>query len=144
MRTNQTLDEARKYLLYVSDALHAVAKAYSTDKHDREVLEKYATDLFDYSTGLEQLKLNITSREQSKKKLEMVAELESTYQSYKSINVKAQENLHIVKARLKQAIEAGIEKEIEEAKQRVEYYTKRHTTALYNEMVAKRDLELGA
>src|ERR1035437_1426086 len=143
MRTNQTLDEARKYLLYVSDALHAVAKAYSTDKHDREVLEKYATDLFDYSTGLEQLKLNITSREQSKKKLEMVADLESTYQSYKSINVKAQENLHIVKARLKQAIEAGIEKEIEEAKQRVEYYKERSFSSYRNFLGYTKSLGCG-
>src|SRR5665213_3996609 len=95
MKINQTLTEARKYLLYISDALHATAQAYSTDKEDRTILEKYASDLFEYSNGLEQMKNNIVAKEQSKKKMQIVAELESTYETKKRITAKAANNLPV-------------------------------------------------
>lgn len=144
MKTNQTLDEARKYLLYVSDALNSVAQAYSTDREDRTVLQKFAADLFEYSNGLEQLKTNIIAKEQTKKKVQIVAELESTYENQKRITIKATTNLRIIKAVLEKAKKSGVEKDIEEAKRRVAYYIQQHTLATQLEMNAKRDLEQGA
>ena len=144
MKPNQTLDEARKYLLYVSDALHAVAASHSVDRQEREIIEKYATDIFEYSNGLEKMKNHIISKEQSKKKLQVVAELEDIYAAHKKVAAKARENLRIVKARLKQAEEAGVLKDIEEAKVRVEYYSKQNLIAGQNELMAKRQLEQGA
>jgi predicted transcriptional regulator len=144
MKIHQTLDEARKYLLYVSDALNSVAQAYSTDKEDRTVLEKIASDIFDYSNGLDQLKNNIVSKEQTKRKLEVTADLESAYENQKRISAKATSNLRIIKAVLEKAKKSGIEKDIEEAKKRVAYYTQQHALATQLEMNAKRDLERGA
>lgn len=144
MKTNQTLEEARKYLLYISDALHATAQAYSTDEEDRPILEKYASDIFEYSNGLEQLRNNIIAKEQSRKKMQVVAELESTYETKKRNTTKAANNLRIIKAVLETAKKAGVEKDIEEAKRRLAYYTQEHTVATQLEMNAKRDLEQGA
>lgn len=144
MRTNQTLDEARKYLLYVSDALQAVADSYAPDKQDRELLKKYASDLFDYSTNLELIKNNIISKDQAKRKLQVVAELEYTYDMHKNATAKARKDLHIVQSFLKKAQAEGNERDIEEAKQRVEYYAKRAFVAGQDEAIAKRDLEQGA
>jgi|SRR5579872_1369523 len=144
MKTHQTLDEARKYLLYVSEALHSVAQAYSTDKADRTTLEKFAADLYEYSNGLDQLKTNIVAKEQTKKKLEIVAELESTYQNRKKITANAATNVRIIKSVLEKAKKSGIEKDIEEAKRRVVYYNQQYDLALQLEAKAKKDFELGA
>lgn len=144
MKTHQTLDEARKYLLYVSDALHSVAQAYSTAKEDRSVLEKFASDIFDYSQGLDQLKTNIIAKEQTKKKLEIVAELEYTYQNRKKVTANAATNVRIIKSVLEKAKKLGIEKDIEEAKRRVVYYNQQYDLAMQLEAKAKKDLELGA
>jgi hypothetical protein len=141
MRNNQTLEEARKYLLYVSDALNSVAQAYSTDKEDRTVLQKFAADLFEYSNGLEQLKNNIIAKEQTKRKIQLSTDLESTYENQKRITAKTTNNLRIIKAVLEKAKKSGVEKDIEEAKRRVAYYTQQHTMATQLEMNAKRDLE---
>lgn len=143
MNKNQTLDEARKYLLYVSDALHSVAQAYSTAKEDRSVLEKFASDIFDYSQGLDQLKTNIIAKEQTKKKLEIVAELESTYQNRKKVTANAAINVRIIKSVLEKAKKSGIEKDIEEAKRRVIYYNQQYDLAMQLEAKAKKDLERG-
>ena len=144
MKANQTIDEARKYLLYVSDALHAVAESYSVDKEDRITLDKFAADLFQYSNGLEQLKNGMVSKEQLKKKAALTAELESIYEGHKRVAVKAKTNLNIVKAMLKKAEEAKIAADIEEAKKRVKYYTEQNNIAVQNELIAKREFEKGA
>lgn len=144
MRNNQTLEEARKYLLYVADALHATAQSYSTDREDREVLNKFASDLFEYSNGLEQLKNNIIAKEQIKRKVQITAELEDAYEAQKKITAKAVNNLRIVKSILEKAKKSGVEKDIEEAKRRVDYYTKQHTLAGQLELNAKRAFEQGA
>lgn len=144
MKTYHTLEEARKYLLYISDALNATAQSYSTDKEDRTVLEKIASDLFEYSNGLEQLKQNIVAKEENKRKLEIVADLESTYENQKRITAKATNNLRVIKAVLEKAKKSGVEADIEEAKRRLAYYTQQHDLALQLEANAKRDLERGA
>jgi len=144
MKPNQTLNEARKYLLYVSDALHAVAQSHLVDREARSILDKYAADIFEYSNGLEKLGNHITAKEQTQKKLQVVAELQDIYEARKRNTIKARENLRIVKARLKQAEETGIEKDIEEAKQRVAYYSKQNIIAQQNELTAKREFEQGA
>lgn len=144
MKANQTIDEARKYLLYVSDALHAVAETHSIDREDREVLNKFSSDLFEYSNGLEQLRNNIIAREQTKRKVQITAELEETYEYQKRITKKAANNVRIVKAGLENARKSGLEKDIEEAKRRVEYYVKQHMIAGQLELNAKRAFEQGA
>ena len=144
MKPNQTINEARKYLLYVSDALHAIAQSHSVGKEERSILDKYAADIYEYSTGLEKLGNYIISKEQTKKKIQIVAELEDTYEARKRTTVKARENLCIVKGRLKLAEESKNEADIEEFKKRVAYYTTQHTAASYNELIAKREFEQGA
>jgi hypothetical protein len=67
MRHNKTLDEARKYLLYVSDALNGVAGSYSIGKKERDIVAKYAADLYDYAKGLERLNDSISARQQEEK-----------------------------------------------------------------------------
>ncbi|MGH7974742.1 MAG: hypothetical protein ACREBR_04405 [bacterium] len=144
MRNTQTLDEARKYLLYVSDALHAMASSYSFDKEERAVLAKYASDIFDYSKGLEQLKSSVVAKDQAAKKLQIIAELESTYDVRKRASVKAHENVRIVTARLKQVEKEGNKAEIEEWKRRLAHYKNQNLIAQQNEFVAKREFEQGA
>jgi hypothetical protein len=144
MRSDKALDEARKYLLYVADALHSVAQSYSVEKQDKEVLQKFADDLFGYSKGLEQVKNRMLYGEQQKKKIAVTAELEGIYESQKRITEKAHSNLRIIKAVLKKAVEAGVERDIEETKARVAYYTKQNFIAEQLELKAKRDFEQGA
>lgn len=144
MKTNQTIDEARKYLLYVSDALQAIASSYSTDKEDRNILNKFSSDLFEYSNGLEQLKNKITAKEQVKKKIQIVAELEYVYDTQKRNTEKVRTNLRTVKALLKNAEKSGNDIDIKEAKNRVAYYSNQYNIAEQNELKAKTDLERGA
>jgi len=66
MKPISTLDEARKYLIYVTEALYSVSKLHSLDKQERMVLEKYSEDLFQYADGLEQVKNIIAAKEQKK------------------------------------------------------------------------------
>lgn len=143
MKTNQTLDEASKYLLYISDALHGLAQGYSTDKQDRIALEKIVADLFDYSNGLQQLKTNIISREDTKRKVQIVADLQTTYEYQKRITAKATNNLRIIKAVLEKAKESGVKADIDEAKRRLAFYTQQHALAIQLELSAKNDLERG-
>lgn len=144
MKNNQALDEARKYLLYVSDALQAIASSYSTDKEDRTILNKFSSDLFEYSNGLEQLKNRITSKEQTKKKAQIVDALGFSYDEYKRVTAKVATNLRTVKALLKNAEKTGIEADIREAKNRVAYYSNQYTIAEQNELKAKKEFEQGA
>jgi hypothetical protein len=65
MKHNQTLDEARKYLLYISDALNGVSQSYSINKKERAIAAKYAADLYDYAKGLEQLNISISAKQQA-------------------------------------------------------------------------------
>jgi len=143
MKPHQTLDEARKYLLCISDALHGLAQAYSTDKEDRTTLEKFAADLFEYSNGLEQLKINITAKEQAKRKIQAATELQTTYESQKRITAKATNNLRIIKAVLEKAKESKVKADIDEAKRRLAFYTQQHALAVQLETNAKRELERG-
>lgn len=143
MKPNQTLDEARKYLLVISDALHGLAQGYSTDKQDRILLEKFAADLYEYSNGIEQLKLNIVAKEQAKKKVEAAAELETVYEAQKRITAKATNNLRIIKAVLEKAEESKVKADIDEAKRRLAFYTQQHALAVQLEKNAKKDLERG-
>jgi len=144
MKNNQALDEARKYLLYVSDALQAIASSYSTDKEDRTILNKFSSDLFEYSNGLEQLRNQITAKEQAKKKIKIVAELEYAYESQKRHTEKVRTDLRTVKALLKNAEKIGVEADIKEAKNRVVYYTNQFSIAEQNELKAKKEFEQGA
>ncbi len=143
MKSNQILDEARKYLLYVSDALSAVAKTYSTDRHDRQVLAQYAEELVSYADNLQRISNNVVTTNKEKQKQQVVAELEYVYTVRKNAAVKAKKDVEVVKSILKKAQVAGVEKDIEEAKLRVEYYIKRANVAQQNEIVAKREFEQG-
>ena len=143
MKPNQTLDEAHKYLLIISDALHGLAQAHSVDKQDRITLEKFATDLFEYSNGIEQLKLHITAKEEAKRKIQVAADLRFTYEEQKRITAKATNNLRIIKAVLAKAEESKIKADIDEAKRRLAFYTQQHALALQLEKNAKSDLERG-
>lgn len=144
MKPNQILDEARKYLFYVSDALTGASQSHSIGRKEREVVAKYAADMLEYAKGLEQLKLHIVSQEQEQKRIQVKAELEARHIEHKKVLTRAEQNLRIVKARLAEIKKAGSEKEIKEAETRVEYYTKQHAIAKQNEFIAKRDFEQGA
>jgi hypothetical protein len=144
MRSDKTLDEARKYLLYVADALQSVAQSYSIEKQDKEVLQKFADDLFGYSKGLEQLKNRMVYGEQQKKKVAVTAELEGIYESQKRNTEKARNNLRIIRAVWKKAVDSGVERDIEEARARMLYYKKQNFIAEQLELKAKRDFEQGA
>jgi hypothetical protein len=144
MKPNQTLDEASKYLLYISDALQGLAQGYSTDKQDRAALEKMAADLYDYANGLKQLKASIVSKEETKRKVQVVAELETVYEQKKRGTENATKNLHTIKAVLDRAKKSGIQTDIDEAKRRLAYYTQQYSLATQSELAAKRDLEQGA
>ncbi len=142
MRTNQILDEARKYLYYVSDALNGAAQSHSIGRKEREIVAKYAADMIEYAKGLEQLKNHITSQEQ--KRIQIKADLEVRHEAHKKVLTQAVQNLRIVKSRLSEIKKSGTDKEIEEAKARLDYYTKQHLIARQNEFIAKRDFEQGA
>jgi len=144
MKPNQTLDEASKYLLYISDALQGLAQSYSTDKQDRAALEKIAADLYDYSKGIQQLKTNIISKEDTKRKIQVVAELQSVYEQKKRIRENAAKNLRTIQSVLDKVKDSGIQTDIEEAKRRLAYYTNEHSLAVQLEFNAKKDLERGA
>lgn len=144
MRPNQILDEARKYLFYVSDALTGASQSHSLDKKDRDLVAKYAADMREYAKGLEQLKNHIVSKEQEQKRIQIKADLKLRHEEHQRVLTKAEQNLRIVKNRLAELKKSGSEKDIEEAKTRVEYYTKQHLIAKQNEFIAKNDAERGA
>ncbi len=144
MKPNQILDEARKYLFYISEALNGVSQSHAIDKKEREIVAKYAADMIEYAKGLDQLKQHITAREQEERRIQIKADLEVRHQEHKKVLVRAEQNLRIVKNRLIEIKKSGTEKEIEEAKARVDYYTKQHLIAKQNEFIAKRDFEQGA
>lgn len=144
MKTNQILDEARKYLFYVSDALNGASQSNSIGRKERELVAKYAADMIEYAKGLEQLKNHIVSQEQAQKRIQIQADLEVRHQEYKKVLIRAEQNLNIVKNRLTEIKKSGSEKEIAEAKTRVEYYIKQHSIAKQNEFIAKSDVERGA
>jgi len=68
MKAIKTLDEAHKYLLYVADALYNVGSSFHIDKQDRVILEKCANDLAEYAKGIEQVKNNMVTKEEMRKK----------------------------------------------------------------------------
>ena len=144
MRTNQILDEARKYLYYVSDALNGAAQSHSIGRKEREIVAKYAADMIEYAKGLEQLKNHITSQEHEQKRIQIKADLGIRHEAHKKVLTQAGQNLRIVRSRLAEIKKSGTDKEIEEAKARVDYYTKQHLIAVQNESIAKRDFEQGA
>jgi len=144
MRTPQTLDEARKYILYVSDALQAMASSHSLDRQERDIVGTYAAGLLEYARGLEKIKTRVVAKERDKTKLQVVAELESNYEKHKKIAKTAHQNLHIVKAQLKQAEKLMVEIDINEAKCRVAYYAKQNDIATHNESMTKREFEQGS
>ena len=144
MKPNQIIDEARKYLFYVSEALNGASQSHSIGKKEREVVAKYAADMIEYAKGLEQLKIHITAQEQEQKRIQVKADLEVRHEEHKKVLARAEQNLKIVKSRLTEIKKSGSEKEIEEAQARVEYYTKQHLVAKQNESIAKNDFELGA
>jgi len=144
MRPNQILDEARKYLFYVSDALNGAALSHSLGKKEREIAATYAADMLEYAKGLEQLKNHIVAQEQMQKRIQIKADLEVRHQEHKKVLARAEQNLRTVKSRLADIKKSGTDKEIEEAKARVEYYTKQHLIAKQNEFIAKTDFERGA
>src|SRR5579864_3322888 len=108
MRPTQTLDEARKYLFYVSDALNGVASSYGVGRHERDLLAKYASEILEYSKNLDKLKIHLDAKETEARKLQVVAELEFTYEAQKRASAKARENVRIIKARLKEAEKNGV------------------------------------
>lgn len=144
MKPNQILDEARKYLFYVSETLNGASQSYSIGKKERDIIVKYAADMIEYAKGLDQLKNHIVSQEQAEKRIQVKAELEARHEEHKKILTRAEQNLRVVKARLVEIKKSGSEKEVEEAKTRVDYYTKQHLIAKQNEFIAKRDFEQGA
>lgn len=144
MKPNQTLDEASKYLLYISDALHGLAQSYSIDKEDRAAVEKIAADLFDYYNGLQQLKTHVISKEETKRKVQVVAELQTVYDRQKRVTEKAANNVRIIKAVLEKVKGSGVKADIDEAKRRLAYYMHQHSLATQLEWNAKNDLERGA
>jgi|SRR6185295_12161584 len=144
MRPNQILDEARKYLFYVSDALNGASQSNSIGRKEREIVAKYAADMIEYAKGLEQLKNHIVSQEQAEKRIQIKADLEARHLEHKKVLTRAEQNLRIVKNRLAEIKKSGSDKEIEEAKTRVDYYTKQHLIAKQNESIAKSDFERGA
>jgi len=68
MKAIKTLDEAHKYLLYVADALYNVGSSFHIDKQDRVILEKCANDLAEYAKGIAQVKNNMVTKEEMRKK----------------------------------------------------------------------------
>lgn len=145
MRPTQIIDEASKYLSYVSEALRGAASTYGVDKKDREVLEKFAADMVEYTKGLGQLKLNLVAKEQEKRKAQITSELEYTYDSCKRMTKNAQENVRITDARIKRLEKDGNKKDLEETKQRLAFYMREYLVAQQNEAKAKRALtEQGA
>lgn len=144
MKPNQILDESRKYLFYISEMLNGMSQSNSIDKKEREIVAKYAADMIEYAKGLEQLRNHITAQEQAEKRLQVLAELEARHKEHKTILIRAEQNLRIVKNRLTEIKKSGSEKDVEEAKTRVDYYTKQHLIAKQNEYIAKNDFERGA
>jgi len=145
MRPIQTIDEAKKYLSYVADALAGVASSYGVDKHDREALEKFATGVLEYSKALDQFKLTLSAKEQAKRKIQVNAELEHVYEKCQHITKNAQENVRITDLRLKEAEKDGTKKDIDEYKRRLSFYMKEYLVAQRNEALAKRAMnEQGA
>lgn len=67
MKPTKTIEEAHKYLIYISDALYNLSQKFSIDKQDRTTLETYASHLLEYSKRLEHLKNNMAMKEQMKK-----------------------------------------------------------------------------
>lgn len=145
MQPVRTLDEISKYLLYASDALRGVASSFGVTRHEREALEKYSADILEYFKGLEQVKLDITAREASQRKLQVTAELQYTYEKCRRTTTNAQENIRITNARLKQVQKEGTKRDVEECKQRLAFYTREYVAAQRNEDLAKRAMiEQGA
>ncbi len=144
MKPNQILDDARKYLFFISDALNGVSQSNTVGKQERDVMIKYAADMLEYANGIEKLKNHIISQEQAEKRLQIRADLEVRHTESKKVLIKAEQNLRIIKYRLTEIKKSGSEKEIEEAKTRVDYYTKQHLIAKQNEFTAKSDFERGA
>jgi hypothetical protein len=141
MKPNQILDEAKKYLLYVSDALGSASQSYSIGKQERDVIAKYSADIQAYAKGLEDLTTRIVAKEKAEKKIQVLAVLENRYTAYKSVAVRAKKNLQIVENQLKEMKKAGTEQQIQEVKARVDYYIKQNKVAQENELIAKRDLD---
>lgn len=144
MKPNQIFDEARKYLFYVSDALNGASQSHSLGKKEREIVAKYAADMLEYAKGLEQLKNYVVSQELDQKRIQIKADLEERHQAHKKVLNRAEQNLRVVKNRLTEIKKSGSDKEIEEAKARVDYYTKQHLIAKQNESTAQNDFERGA
>ena len=145
MRPIQTIDEAKKYLSYVADALAGVASSYGVDKHDRETLEKFAGDMLEYLKALEQFKLNLSAKEQAKRRIQVNAELEQVYDNCKRVTKNAQENVRITDLRLKEVEKDGTKKDIDEYKRRLAFYMREYLVAQRNEALAKRAMnEQGA
>ncbi len=144
MKPNQILDEAKKYLLYVSDALGSASQSYSIGRDEKEIMAKYSADILEYAKGLDNLKAHITAKEQAQKKEQILSTLEARYEAHKTVAVRAKKNLQIVEGQLKEMKKAGTEQQIEEVKARVDYYAKQNKIAQQNELIAKRDFEQGA
>ena len=143
MKPNQILDEAKKYLLYVSDALGSVSQSYSIGKQEREIIAKYSADISEYAKNLDILKNNIMAKDNTRKKVQILSTLEDRYTAYKSVAVKAKKNLQIVTNQLNEIKKVGTEQQIQEVKARADYYVKQNKVAQDNELIAKRDLERG-
>lgn len=144
MQPNQILDEARKYLFFISDALNGASQSHAIGKQERDIMTKYAADMIEYAKGMEELKTHIVSQEQAAKRLQIRADLEVRHTETKKVLTRAEQNLRIVKYRLTEIKKSGSDREIEEAKTRVDYYTKQHLIAKQNEFTAKSDFERGA
>jgi hypothetical protein len=144
MQPKQILEESKKYLLFISDALQGAAQSHLIGRAEREVCAKYSADMLEYFKGLEQLKIHIESQEQAAKRLQIKADLQIRHEEHKKVLIRAEQNLRIVKQRLAEIKKSGTEKETEEAQMRVDYYTKQQAIAKQNEFIAKRDFEQGA
>lgn len=144
MKPKQIIEESKKYLSYISDALHGAAQSPSLGKAEREVFEKYSADMIEYAKGLEKLKLHLTAQEETAKRIQIKAELEERHAHHKKVLVIAEKNLKTIKEHFAEVKKSGSEKEIAEAQLKVDYYTKQHAIAAQNEFIAKRDFERGA
>jgi len=144
MRPKQILEESKKYLLFVSDALNGAAQSPSIGKAEREVFAKYAADMHEYAKGLDALKVHLTAQEDAEKRLQVKADLQARHEHHKQVLGIAERNLKTIKAHFADVKKSGTENQIEDAKLKVEYYTKQHAIAKQNEFIAKRDFEQGA
>ena len=144
MHPKQILEESKKYLSFVSDALQGAAQSHMIGKAEREVFAKYAADMHEYIKGLEQLKIHLNAQEAAEKRLKIKADLQARHDHHLQVLGIAERNLKFVKGGLAGIKKSGTEKEIEEAQMRLDYYVKQHAVAKQNEFIAKRDFEQGA